>query len=145
MGHDSVIYAGRHVIFRDAMLNLVRCIMVRVANDPQAAIPNRFHERLLSTINEFKFICNGVFTDFKLDDLLQSEQDIEDFLGFVDTCAAFVVSHGPILGQAFLNELVGDSDSWNVDLEINYPLQGLARLAGLVSGAKPSVEGGASG
>jgi hypothetical protein len=145
MGHDYVVYAGRSVVFRDPMLNLVRCIMDRVANDPATSLPDCFRPRLLSRLSEFKYICNGVFTDLKLDDLLQSHHDIESFLGFLKTCSAYVESRGPILGQALLNDLVGDSDGWNVDLEVSYPLEGLERLVGLVSGVPPAGVGGVPG
>ena len=142
MGHDYVDYAGRSVVFRDAMLNLVRCIMHRVANDPTTDIPAHFRPRLVSRLNEFSFVCNGVFTDFKLDDLLQSQRDVEDFLCFLKTCSSFVVRNGPVLGQDFLIDLVGDSDGWNVDLESDYPLLGLQRLVNLISGVAPPVDGG---
>ena len=133
MGHDHVDYAGRSVVFRDPMLNLVRCIMDRVAHDPETSLPDCFRPRLLSRLSAFKYICNGVFTDLNLDDLLQSQHDIESFLCFLETCASYVVSRGPILGQAFSNDLVGESDSWNVDLDVSYPLEGLKRLVALVS------------
>ena len=143
MGHDWVEYAGRSVVFRDAKLNLVRCLMHRVANDPAANIPDHFRPQLVSRLNEFYFICNGVFTEFKLDDLLHSQQDVKDFLSFLNECDSFVVGHGPVLEQAFLNDLVGESDWWGVDLDADYPLRGLGRLANLVSGAELGVAGGA--
>jgi hypothetical protein len=117
--------------------------MHRVANDPSTNIPDRFRSRLLPQLNEFHKICNGVFTDFKLDDLLHSPEDVEDFLSFLNRCVSFVVSNGPVLRQDFLNELVEESDEWNVDLGMKYPLDGLGRLATLVSGAELGIPGDA--
>ena len=125
------------------MLNLVRCIMHRVANDPTTNVPDHFRSRLLARLDEFYYVCNGVFTDFKLDDLLHSQQDVTAVLSFLNECASFVVGHGPLLGRVFLNDLVGESDRWDVDLDATYPLLGLGRLANLISGTELGVVGGA--
>ena len=143
MGHDYVDFAGRSVVFRDPMLNLVRCIMFRLATEPSTEIADAFRPRLQGALRDFYYICNGVFSDFKLDDLIPSSEDLTNFLDFLDVCADYVVANGPTLRQGFLNELVGDSDDWNCDVNIDYPLLGIGRLANLVTGAENCVPPGA--
>jgi hypothetical protein len=142
MGHDYVDYAGRTIVFRDPMLNLCRCIMHRLAHDPAVNIPYQFRPPLCKALDEFYYVCGGVFTNFALDTLLQSDLQVRSFLDFLDICATFVVEHGPILPQSLLNELVGDSDDWRSDVNIQYPLLGFGRLANLIVNAPPCVGNG---
>ncbi len=142
MGHDYLDYRGRSVVFRDGMLNLVRCIMDRMATDSSVFVSDTFRVRLRRTLAEFDYVCNGVFTDFKLDELLRTEADVREFLGFLDCCASFVVERGPILPQQWLNDLVGDSDDWPTAVDMIVPLLGIGRIANLVSGAEACVGGG---
>lgn len=136
MGHDFVKYADRAALYRDPHLNLVRCIMLAVAEQREH---DAFGERLLTHLRAFEWLTNGVFTDFRLDELLKDKEDIEVFLKFLNDCATFLCGHGSILHSTTLAELVGDSDQWNCDLPVTYPLVGLGRLANLIVGSQPRV------
>jgi len=137
MGHDFVEYAGRSAIFRDPHLNLVRCTMLCVAEQRDYAEP--FTSRLVDHLRDFYWIGNGVFSDFHIDQLLREPDDVRQFLAFLDDCATFLCDKGETLNQSTLNEIVGDSDKWDVDLSVEYPLLGLGRLANLVTGVRAAV------
>ena len=140
MGHDFVEYAGEAVVFYDAHLNLVRCLMLQVAK--QRVGRDRFTEELTCHLREFYWICNGAFSDFHLDRLLDGPQEIGLFLDFLDECAAAVCAQGDRLSADFLNAVVGSSDHWEVELPAEYPLIGLGRLANLVMRLPPAVRPG---
>ena len=83
----------------------------------------------------------GVFTDFKLDELLNTKSRRRQFLDFIDCCAESICAHGSSIAPEFLNRITKASrfDRWNTSISIEIPLLGLGRFANLVCGVPPAL------
>lgn len=101
-----------------------------------------FSERLAEHVRDFYWITNDIFSDLRLDALLATANDVVAFLKFLDDCARFLCENGPVMRCDFVNALVGDTDHWDVNVPVEYPLLGLGRIANLVTGALPAVSVG---
>jgi hypothetical protein len=136
MGHEILLYKGRHAIINDFDLEAVRHFLL-VASDAAG------FQDVADFVGDWKYECPGVWSGLDLDPFLHGDENLERrFCEVLDSALVRVLAFGDSIPSDYLEKHVNLSEgrTWGSGTPTKLVLDAMGLLRDLFSKSPPPAE-----